>query len=43
MDNTELLESVVAIVSGVTAAVCYTLLFVAMSAPTVETLLSYVS
>jgi len=37
MTRTDLMESAVAIVSGVTAAVCYSLLYIAMSAPVVET------
>lgn len=43
MDRTELLDSVVAIVSGVTAAVTYTILFTAMNLPVVETLRQVVS
>ncbi len=38
MDRTELFDSVVAIAAGVGAAICYTVLFVAMKAPVAETL-----
>lgn len=43
IENTERLENIVTAVSGVAAAVCFTLLFFAMSAPVVETVLRYLS
>ena len=43
MNRIELVESTVAVVSGVTAGVCFILLYIAMSAPVVETVLQAAS
>jgi hypothetical protein len=43
MDRTERFDNVVGIVTALTAAVCYFILFVAMSAPAAETLQRLIS
>lgn len=43
MERTELIDNVAGTVTALTAAACYTFLFLAMSAPVVETLQHLVS